>query len=143
MGEQDRGFVKNPLPSGINLLGRGSHFPPTHTQQAERDTTLPSFPSLYLSLEVRGQGCGKVTHEGEVGVLGLYPSQIPLRFETAQTQYHQLLTPAETISWGPSTPPREGSWEPPTPANYFTSPPHTLIVRGPPLPFIGTIPSPW
>lgn len=56
---QDRGtgqeFVKDPLPSGINLLGRGSHFPP-HTLSRQRVTALPSVTSLYLSLEVPEAG---------------------------------------------------------------------------------------
>lgn len=79
----------------------------------QRGTSMPSFPCLYLPLEVRGRGCGKSDPRGEVGVRGLSHTRFLCEFQTAQTRDHQLPTPTETISRRPYTPPRGGSREDP------------------------------
>lgn len=59
--------------------------PPQHKHPAgPRTPPCPPFSAFTGPWKCGDKGVEKVTHEGDVGVLGLYSSQIPLRFETAK-----------------------------------------------------------
>lgn len=81
-------------------------------------------------------GRGKWCDASGRGVWRPVPTRVLPKLETAKTQCHQPLTPAETISRGPTAPPRGGSREAPK-----IHPPH--LTKGPPPCSPADIPSPW
>ena len=105
--------------------------PPPPKPRGQRGTSLPSFPCLYMSLEVRGTGCmEKVTHGGERGRGSAGPVLTPDSSDTSKlpklsTTSHQPQL-KQFLGDHPLCPGRILRGTPRNP------PPHILTVRGPP-----------